>query len=202
MASKTDDIGVLILSEMAGAANELGEAVIINPYYYQEISEAIACSLELTEEEQKKRNQIMRGRLKKFDLNRWASDFIEEKDYSVAWHYRAANPDLGSMRAKELIANLVDFTANINVQVMHNNKVVEVRNIGLNKGVVSQNLVSKKGPDFIMAIGDDLTDEDIFKVMPEHAYTIKVGMTNSFSKFNLRNQSDVLQLLKQIAESI
>ncbi len=60
--------------------------------------------------------------------------FLEEKEFSVVWHYRKADPERASQRAKELRDNLVQFTANIDVQVLQGSMVIEVRNSGVNKG--------------------------------------------------------------------
>jgi len=77
IAARTDKTGVLILSEMAGASKELGEAIIINPNNTEEITEALKEALEMPKEEQIKRNHIMQERLKRYDIVRWAHDFIE-----------------------------------------------------------------------------------------------------------------------------
>ncbi|MEK6591344.1 MAG: bifunctional alpha,alpha-trehalose-phosphate synthase (UDP-forming)/trehalose-phosphatase, partial [Nitrospinota bacterium] len=78
IASRTDKTGVLILSEMAGASKELGEAIIINPTNKEEISEALKMALEMPQEEQVKQNLIMQERLERYNVVRWADDFINE----------------------------------------------------------------------------------------------------------------------------
>lgn len=343
IATRTDKTGVLILSEMAGAAKELGEAIIINPNHKEEIAEAIKEALEMPKEEQIRRNQIMQRRLEIYDVIRWANDFIqeliflkdeqnkfsaklltsqmkelltkdfekakqrlifldydgtlvpfastpqmakpdeevltilkrlcddyknevvlasgrerhnlqewfgglnlglvaehgiwikeknkgwnlikpltdawkpqilpilkryvdrlpgsfiEEKEFSLVWHYRRADPELSAIRAKELMDDLVNFTANIDVQVFQGSKVVEVRPSGVNKGTAGIYWISKNKFDFILAIGDDWTDEDLFKVLPETTYSIKVGMSSSYARFNLRNFLEVRKLIEEIA---
>ncbi|PKK85799.1 MAG: bifunctional alpha,alpha-trehalose-phosphate synthase (UDP-forming)/trehalose-phosphatase, partial [Thermoplasmata archaeon HGW-Thermoplasmata-1] len=77
LASKTDGRGVLILSEMAGASRELGEAIIINPNDRDEVADAIRDALSMPIEEQVERNSPMRDRLKRYDVEKWANDFIE-----------------------------------------------------------------------------------------------------------------------------
>src|ERR1051326_6278770 len=78
IASRPDQTGVLVLSEMAGAAKELGEAVIVNPNNREEICESLKEALEMPREEQIRRNQIMQNRLRRYNVVRWASDFINE----------------------------------------------------------------------------------------------------------------------------
>lgn len=128
--------------------------------------------------------------------------FVEEKDHSLAWHYRAADPEQGRILAGELMDHLSSFTANINVQVLQGSKVVELRSSGINKGVAGMRWLSKEQYDFILAIGDDWTDEDLFAVLPDTAYSIRVGVTNTQARYNFRNPSDTLQLLESLIHSI
>jgi trehalose 6-phosphate synthase/phosphatase len=130
--------------------------------------------------------------------DRLPGSFIEEKEFSIAWHYRMADPERASIIAKELVDDLVNFTANIDVQVLQGNKVVEARNAGLNKGDAGLYWTAKDEYDFILAAGDDLTDEDLFKALPESAYTIKVGNTQSYAKFNLYNHTELIKLLQEL----
>ena len=72
----SEDGGVLILSEMAGAAKELPEAIIINPNNRAEIASALKEALEMAPAEQQKRHRLMQRRLRRYDVTRWASDFL------------------------------------------------------------------------------------------------------------------------------
>jgi trehalose 6-phosphate synthase/phosphatase len=49
-----------------------------------------------------------------------------------------------------------------------------------------------------MAIGDDRTDEDMFEVLPENAYSLKVGSSSSLARFNMKSQGDVPLLLEEL----
>jgi trehalose 6-phosphate synthase/phosphatase len=342
IASRTDKTGVLILSEMAGAAKELGEAVIVNPNDRRELAEALNEALRMSREEQVRRNTIMQERLRRYDVIHWASDFVyqliqmqeiqerfnanlvpqtirdqmadeysrarrrlllidydgtlvpferrptlaapketvlnmlrtlaadsrnfvvlisgrdkstleqwfgklplgivsehgmwiressgewltigpenkdwkpsllplllqyadrlpgsfvEEKEYSLAWHYRAADPDQSRRVAIELMDNLVHFTANIDVQVLKGNKVLEIRNAGVNKGRAANYWISRSQYDFILAIGDDQTDEDLFRNLPAEAYTLRVGLEKTHARFSLRHPDDVGEFLSFI----
>jgi len=133
-------------------------------------------------------------------VDRLPGSFIEEKEFSIAWHYRPCDPELASLRAKELVDYLVDFTSNINLQVLHGNKVVEVRCSGVNKGTAALAWLKNDKFDFILAIGDDWTDEDMFKVLPEKAYSIRVGISSTYARFNLYSYRDVIKLLKMLGE--
>ncbi len=77
LAARTAGSGVLILSEMAGAAKELGEAVLVNPNHCGEIATSIATALDIPPEEQARRLQIMQARLQRYTVYRWANDFVQ-----------------------------------------------------------------------------------------------------------------------------
>jgi trehalose 6-phosphate synthase/phosphatase len=83
---------------------------------------------------------------------------------------------------------------------MEGNKVIEIKNTVVDKGRAALNWVSQHAWDFILAIGDDRTDEDLFAAMPPDAYSIKVGLAPSRARFNLVSQRDVLPLLRRCIE--
>jgi trehalose 6-phosphate synthase/phosphatase len=130
---------------------------------------------------------------------RLPGSFVEEKEFSLAWHYRMSDPEMASSLAKELVDGLVNFTANIDLQVVRGNKVVEVRNAGVDKGNAGLYLLKKCDFDFVLAIGDDWTDEDLFKVLPEKAYSIRVGLGKSYARHSLHRHEEVIQLLQELA---
>jgi trehalose 6-phosphate synthase/phosphatase len=338
-AAQTDGKGVLILSETTGAAQELGEATIVNANNQGETARALARALEMPEQEQIERNRTMQTRLSRYDVVRWADEFvekllqakrleremeekaltyemqreligdfrasnkalllldydgtlvpfssrpaeampgikllrllrrlsknprnevvlisgrdkdtmekwfgslnvglvaehgawlrekggrwetmgtltnewkneissileswvdrtpgsfIEEKEFSLVWHYRKAGPELGELRARELINNISNITANLNLQVLEGSKVVEVKNAGIDKGRMASRYLSRGQWDFILAVGDDWTDEDTFKVLPSAAWSIKVGFGASAARFSLGSSDKVTSLL-------
>ncbi len=124
--------------------------------------------------------------------------FIEEKETAIAWHYRMADPEYGSWQARELTVNLTNFLANKPAEVLHGKNIIEVRIAGVNKGNLFARMQQLgKKYDFILAIGDDMTDEDIFAVMPEYGYTIKVGKNLSKAKYRLNNVNEVRNFLSK-----
>jgi trehalose 6-phosphate synthase/phosphatase len=131
--------------------------------------------------------------------DRVSGAFVEEKEFSLVWHYRNADPDQGRVAARELTDHLVAFTANIDLQVLRGNKAIEIRNAGINKGTAVRRWLSNSDFDFIMAIGDDLTDEDMFAVLPQRAYSFRVGATPTRARFRLNNAGEVLQFLTELA---
>ena len=74
---------------------------------------------------------------------------------------------------------------NSGIGVYSGNKIIEVKPRGITKGVVAEELLASTGADFVLAIGDDYTDEDMFKALPESAYTIKVGFGETHARFRL-----------------
>jgi trehalose 6-phosphate synthase/phosphatase len=342
VATRRDKTGVLVLSEMAGASKELTEAIIINPNNRDEIADALKTALEMPCDEQIRRNAIMQNRLRRYDVVRWAMDFlgellstnpvdeeshmrwldlalrrklieqyhcserrllildydgtlapftsypeaakptqkllqilrslatdsrnelllatgrdratlnqwfkgvpmglagehgawikewngdwkiqqtlpldwkpklmpilemfadrvpgafVEEKEFSLVWHYRTADPKQGSAAARELADYLVVFTASIDLQVLRGNKAIEIRKAGVNKGSAVQQWLAKNDFDFILAIGDDLTDEDMFAVLPPWAYSFRVGTNRTHARFRLQSPAEVLQFLAEL----
>ncbi len=343
IASQVDGRGVLILSEMAGAAQEMSEALIVNPNNFEEIAYALRDAMLMSEEEQEDRNTVLQLRLKRYDIDRWANDFmqvlqksqelqirynskkltatiqdklwdqyrkakkrvlfldydgtlvgfqkkpelarpdpelielldclakdernevvlisgrdrqtfdnwfnrrhytlivehgvwhrkyntewlltepmnndwkevirsvievfidrtpgsfLEEKNYSLAWHYRKSDPELGTLQANELKDELTSMVANRNLEIMEGKKVLEVKNAGINKGRAASKLLITGSYDFIMGIGDDWTDEYLFEELPENAITIKVGIRNTLANYNLSDHIEVRGLLERLS---
>jgi trehalose 6-phosphate synthase/phosphatase len=343
VATRNDGTGVLILSEMAGSAKELPEAIIINPNNRAEIAGALKEALETPLEEQKRRNKIMQRRLKRYHVTRWANDFlnnlvalrevqehieakllspqarrtiieqykksrrraffmdydgtltplvkspamakpdesrlallrslaadpandiiitsgrdrqtlqqwfgdlkvglvaehgawfrkpseswqlfkpfsvawkrqllpileiyadrlpgafVEEKENSAAWHYRSADPEQAGFLAAELTDHLLSLISKTDLHVRQGSKVVELTNAGVDKGSAALKWIIEKDYDFIMAVGDDLTDEDLFRVLPDWAVSIRVGIAGTHAQHNLRSDAEVIELLQSLA---
>jgi trehalose 6-phosphate synthase/phosphatase len=343
IATKTNKKGVLIMSEMAGAAKEMGEAIIINPENIEETADAIKQAYEMPDEKQKEMNGVLQARLKRYNVQKWAQDFIqsldsveclnktsvaqkltpqlkediaalynkaknryifldydgtlvgfknnpkdarpdqalydlldglsadknttlilisgrdketfsewfadrtytliaehglwlrlpgkewalrssadgswkevirpilefyvdrtpgtfiEEKNFSLVWHYRKSDPELGSMRARELKDELTSFIANHNLEILEGNKVIEIKISGVNKGTAAEERLLNIKADFILCMGDDWTDEHMFEHLPSDAYTVKVGnSSNTKARYTLKNHTEVRNLLEQI----
>ncbi len=343
IACRTDKTGVLILSEMAGAAKELGESIIVNPNNRTEVAEAIYQALNMPVSEQIKRNSTLQKRLKIYNEERWANDFIngleevkklqessytrkitnnviknlvnkyresgnriifldydgtltgfhkdpqmampdnelysiikkltsdknntvviisgrdketlskwfdsfsrlsfiaehgvwnknpdkgwkmsgqiekdwmeiiepvlqnfvdrtprsfiEYKNYSLVWHYRDADPDMGQQRSWELKDDLKNYIANLNLEIMDGDKVIEIKNAGINKGKAAIDKIANTEFDFILALGDDWTDEYTFNALPENAFTVKVGTKTTAAKYYIKDVQGVRGLLKQL----
>lgn len=341
LAAKRDQPGVLILSEMAGAAIELSDALIVNPTDTKEIEDAILAALEIPEEEQLRALQSMQEIISTQTVEQWAKDFIDElkevkkknhilqekiikkenlkrisKQYNKAkrrlilldydgtlvpfykrpdqavpskdllkllatlaedpknrvvissgrdrrkldewlgdlpidlaaehgafykekgkwhekiheiawdeeilrimkhivkrtpksrleikktalvWHYRSVDVWLAELRVNQLVNALMAPCARANLQIMRGNKIVEVKSSDFSKGAEAMRLISEENFDFIMAVGDDTTDEEMFQALPEEALTIKVGKCSSAAKFNIPTQPETIRFLKELA---
>lgn len=130
-------------------------------------------------------------------VTRCVGSFIEEKNNTLAWHYRNTHPDLGFNRSRELRNSLLQLITNTPLQVIDGNKVLEVRLMGVDKGATAQKLIKHFMPDFTLCIGDDATDEDMFRVLRDEAYTVKIGSGNTAAKYTLLSQIQVLPLLRR-----
>jgi len=125
---------------------------------------------------------------------------VEQKESSIAWHYRAADPDQSGPFVGEMLDHLVQYTANLDVQVLRGHKVVELRNAGANKGSAALHWLARRDFDFLLACGDDWTDEDMFGVLPKTAYSLRVGITNTRARYNVRDSATLVKLLDQLAQ--
>lgn len=128
--------------------------------------------------------------------DRLPGSFIEEKEYSLVWHYRGADPEQALIKSKDLMDDLVHFVAGMEVEVVPGDKIVEIRSKGIDKGSAGLRFISKDNYDFILAIGDDTTDEDLFVALPPQSVTVRVGWNPSRARYHLRSPKEVLGLLK------
>lgn len=78
LASRADEDGVLVLSEFAGAASELGEAVVVNPYDVEAVADTILRALAMPREERRSRMRSLRRRVLDYDIHTWASAFMSQ----------------------------------------------------------------------------------------------------------------------------
>ena len=106
---------------------------------------------------------------------RTPGSLIEEKRYSLAWHYRQADPEFGAWLANELAHTLNALVAGTDLAVLLGARVVEVRFAWAQKGEVLNRIVGGLPlPSFTLAIGDDRTDEELFERLPPDAWTVPV----------------------------
>ncbi len=129
--------------------------------------------------------------------------FVEEKEAALCWHYRLADPELGRNQSRELALHLTSFLANLPVEVLRGHRIVEVRQQGANKGIILPSILTgiiASPEEFVMAFGDDRTDEDLFAALPEHCMAIKVGDGPTHATRRLRNPEAVRKFLRDLAQ--
>lgn len=124
--------------------------------------------------------------------------FIEEKHHSLVWHYRKVESGLGDLRMRELFSHLKYMARGYNLQVLEGNMVLEIKRPDINKGRAATAMMKGIEYDFILAIGDDWTDEDTFKAMPKNAYSIRVGYAYTQANYNIKSFRQVRQLLQKL----
>lgn len=344
IASRTDESGVLILSEMAGAAEELREAISINPNDVEDIATALYTALTMPAEKQQEKMRKMRDRVERYNVIRWSNDFVhslvlannasrsirtkeitppvrqeiiaafrrslhpvvfldydgtlqpfaetpadafpdpvvlellaalpaagkcrcviisgrdhltlqqwfghlpfsliaehgawlslgdnawraieeldeswkggvrlllnqfvertpgsmlEEKSYSLAWHYRKVDVSLAEVRKRELLSRISHMSGMLNLQVLQGSKVIEIKKTVVHKGRAALHLLEDIPHDFLMAVGDDWTDEFLFKALPQEAHTIKVGVRPTAARYCVKSVAQVRELLQELAK--
>ncbi len=121
---------------------------------------------------------------------------LEEKDFSFVWHYRRVQPNLAYVRKEALKIKLKAALSSDEIGVFEGQKIIEVKPKRMNKGAAINQLVAKSKWDFVLAIGDDYTDEDMFLALPSSAYTINVGIQETNARFQLRDVNDVLTFIE------
>mmetsp|Transcript_7436 Transcript_7436/g.16134 ORF Transcript_7436/g.16134 Transcript_7436/m.16134 type:complete len:857 (+) Transcript_7436:209-2779(+) len=156
--------------------------------------------------------------------------YIETKESSLVWHYKDADPDFGSWQAKELLDHLEGVLSNKPVEIVGGNAMVEIRAQGVSKGQAVESMLSSAcgpgvpsspsalgappggevtSPDFILCIGDDRTDEDMFTSietarltpkMTAEVFACTVGQKPSRAPFYLNDPGEVLQLMSRLVK--
>lgn len=139
---------------------------------------------------------------------------IEDKETALVWCYEDADPDFGSCQAKELLDHLESVLANEPVTVKSGQSNVEVKPQGVSKGLVAKRLLSamqEKGmcPDFVLCIGDDRSDEDMFEVITSsmggpispraEVFACTVCRKPSKAKYYLDDTAEIVRLLQGLA---
>ncbi|KAK2642527.1 hypothetical protein Ddye_024290 [Dipteronia dyeriana] len=143
--------------------------------------------------------------------------YIETKESALVWHHRDADPGFGSSQAKEMLDHLESVLANEPVAVKSGQFIVEVKPQGVSKGLVAENIFSSmtekgKRPDFVVCIGDDRSDEDMFEIIGNaissgilapysSVFACTVGQKPSKAKYYLDDTSDVVVMLEALADA-
>ena len=124
---------------------------------------------------------------------------IEKKHFSIAWHYRQSPNDYAETQARKLAQELELGLANLPVNIIRGKKVIEIRATEANKGDFARSLLEAQPEGTIaFAIGDDNTDEDLFRTLKGHGLSVHVGSEESEADLSLASQTEVMEFLKRL----
>ncbi|UQA57981.1 bifunctional alpha,alpha-trehalose-phosphate synthase (UDP-forming)/trehalose-phosphatase [Polyangium aurulentum] len=131
---------------------------------------------------------------------RTPGSLIEEKWASVTFHYRMADAAFGALQAKELRLHLGDLLKNAPVEVVPGDKVVEIRLLGAGSGALVPWLL-RDAPQGtrVLALGDDLADEEMFAALASPHVAVHVGPGPSRAAYRLSGPAAARSLLREIA---
>jgi trehalose 6-phosphate synthase/phosphatase len=126
--------------------------------------------------------------------------FVEIKKNSLVWHYRKTDPELGIIKSEELKTILSSMISN-EVNLMNGDKIIEIVSSSVNKGTAAVERLDSSNYDFILAAGDDITDEDMFHYLPPRAINIKVGLKDTVAKYRIVDPIAMVDFLEQLTHS-
>lgn len=130
--------------------------------------------------------------------DRMPGSFIEEKEYSLAWHYRQCDPDMVATKLHEIKDALISMIQSSTLELINGNKVLEVNDSRFNKGYSALNLIQNQDFDFVFAVGDDATDEDLFSLLPKNSYTIKIGAGSTNAGYRIKSWKSLRKMLEEL----
>ena len=129
--------------------------------------------------------------------DRTPGTFVEEKNNCLVWHYRKTDPELANIRVVEL-KTVIKSMLSENLTMLDGNKAIEVTNADVNKGTIINSIINNNKFDFILCAGDDITDENMFKALPNDSISIKVGKKSSSAEYFVKNPNELLKLFEYL----
>ena len=131
--------------------------------------------------------------------DRMPGSLIEEKEYSLAFHYRQCEPDMVAVKLREVKDALLSMTQSMNLGLQEGHKVLEIKDNRVNKGYGASVFLRGGEYDFIFGVGDDRTDEYLFSALPEGAFSIKIGIGATRAKYHLKSWQSMRSMLGRFA---
>jgi len=125
---------------------------------------------------------------------------IEEKSAAIVFHYAAADRDYGKFKAKELVHQLSHSLVNLPCQISQGDKSVEIASVDVQKGLVVSGICQDKVFSRVLCVGSDSTDESMFLLAPERAYTVKVGPGETYANYRFASAGEARRFLKLIVD--
>ncbi len=127
---------------------------------------------------------------------------VEDKHFSLVWHYRNVTPELAYIRKASLKHDVEKLLRDSDIEVFEGNKILEFKPRFITKGAAAKQKLTEGSYDFILAIGDDYTDEELFAALPVGSFTIKVGLSSSVAKYHLVSVEQVHTFIAELASTI
>jgi trehalose 6-phosphate synthase/phosphatase len=124
---------------------------------------------------------------------------VEVKPHSLVWHYRAARPYYAQKYGVILKQTLKPVLKTYGLELIQGNKVFEIKNPKITKANAAQLWLDRNYP-FVLAIGDDVTDESLFSHLSGTSYSVKVGRGRTAARYRLKSSKEILSLLKVLAK--
>lgn len=128
--------------------------------------------------------------------------FVERKSASLVWHFRLSPPDFASYHGRKMLDELQLGMANQPVTINMGKMIVEAKALECNKGSFVRWLRQMHPETFILSVGDDRTDEDMFQAVDENAVSVKVGEGATVADFRLAGQQAVLPWLQNVTRNV
>lgn len=128
--------------------------------------------------------------------------FLEIKKSVLTWHYRLADPTYSKWRANELYSTLLQDLAHLPVEIIPGKQIIEVRAQGVSKGNYLKEVLKNSEPSpFILCIGDDRTDQEMQKCLPNGGIFIYVGQ-GAQASYYLKSPACVREFLSELYAAI
>jgi trehalose 6-phosphate synthase/phosphatase len=129
---------------------------------------------------------------------RYRGSSLEKKHLSVAWNYESLKDSVAPEELQQFRVALRSLARKYGLKLHEYDHTIEFAVPEVTKGKFAANWVSTRGEfDFILAIGNDWTDEDLFEAVGQTYFTIRVGhATNSAARYFLESQGDVIPFIK------
>lgn len=124
--------------------------------------------------------------------------YVEEKKFSVVWHYRQVDPEFGKWKAQQAVSEICEMTANMPVSVSHGHKIVEISSIYVNKGTAVSKVINEYDIEKALCAGDDTTDETMFRLEDPRIMSLKVGAGETQAQMRVDGVDNFRRLLNEI----
>lgn len=128
------------------------------------------------------------------------SAHVEVKAYSLVWHYRSSPPYYAHKYLTIIKRTLRHFLKENGLVIQKGNKVLEIKDPTITKGTAVRPWLNERY-DFVLVAGDDMTDEDMFKEVPDASYSVKVGRGPTAARYRVTSCEDIQALLAALAKT-